>query len=63
MFTKYKTIDYQYFEQLREKSPLLFHAHLMIEKPEKVINKYNVKFIENLIDALKEKIELRGCHE
>lgn len=39
-FTKYKTIDYEYFDQLREKSPLLFDAHLMIEEPHKVINKY-----------------------
>jgi pentose-5-phosphate-3-epimerase len=27
-FTKYKTIDYEYFDQLREKSPLLFDCHL-----------------------------------
>ena len=39
-FTKYKTIDYGYFEQLREKSPMLFDAHLMINNPEKVIHKY-----------------------
>ena len=40
VFTKYKTIDYEYFEQLREKSPLLFDCHLMISNPQKVIKKY-----------------------
>lgn len=40
IFTKYKTIDYQYFDQLREKSPLLFDCHLMIANVEKSINKY-----------------------
>ena len=40
VFTKYKTIDYQYFEQLREKSPLLFDCHLMIANVEKSIKKY-----------------------
>ena len=40
IFTKYKTIDYQYFEQLREKSPLLFDCHLMIANVEKQIKKY-----------------------
>ena len=39
-FVKYKTIDYTYFEQLREKSALLFDTHLMINNPEKFINKY-----------------------
>ena len=40
VFTKHKTIDYQYFEQLREKSPLLFDCHLMIANVEKQIKKY-----------------------
>ncbi|MBO5954881.1 MAG: ribulose-phosphate 3-epimerase [Clostridia bacterium] len=40
VFTKYKTIDYEYFEQLREKSPILFDCHLMVANPQKVINKY-----------------------
>ena len=40
VFTKYKTIDYKYFEQLRERSALLFDCHLMIASPEKVIDKY-----------------------
>lgn len=40
VFTKYKTIDYKYFEQLREKSALLFDCHLMIASPEKVVDKY-----------------------
>ena len=41
IFTKYKTIDYEYFDTLREKSPLLFDAHLMIAEPHKVINILN----------------------
>ena len=40
VFAKNKTIDYKYFEQLREKSPLLFDVHLMVANPEKVIDKY-----------------------
>lgn len=47
-FTKYKSIDYRYFEQLREKSALLFDCHLMIENPEKSINKY-IKSPANII--------------
>lgn len=39
-FTKAKSLDYKYFEQLREKSPLLFDVHLMINNPEKYIDKY-----------------------
>lgn len=40
VFTKYKTIDYKYFEQLRERSALLFDCHLMVVNPEKVLDKY-----------------------
>ena len=40
IFTKYKTIDYKYFEQLRERSALLFDCHLMVANPEKVLDKY-----------------------
>lgn len=39
-FTKYKSIDFTYIEQLKEKSALLFDVHLMINNPEKVIKKY-----------------------
>ena len=39
-FAKYKTINYEYFEQLREKSPLLFDCHLMIENPEKYVEPF-----------------------
>ena len=55
-FTKYKTIDYEYFEQLREKSPLLFDAHLMIEKPAKTIKKY-LKSPVNIITVHYESFE------
>ena len=66
VFTKYKTIDYKYVEQLREKSTILFNAHLMVKNPYGVISKYakyGVDIItlhyesfekeENLIKALK----------
>ena len=39
-FVKQKSLDYTYFDQLREKSPLLFDAHLMVKNPEKVVDKY-----------------------
>lgn len=47
-FTKYKSIDYKYFEQLRERSTLLFDAHLMVNAPEKVLDKY-IKAGANII--------------
>ena len=40
VYVKAKSIDYTYFEQLKEKSALLFDVHLMIANPEKQINKY-----------------------
>ena len=55
-FTKYKTIDYEYFDQLREKSPLLFDAHLMVAEPHKVINKY-IKSCANIITLHFESFE------
>ena len=56
VFTKYKTIDYEYFDQLREKSPLLFDAHLMVAEPQKVINKY-IKSQVNIITLHYESFE------
>ena len=56
VFTKYKTIDYEYFDQLREKSPLLFDAHLMVAEPQKVISKY-IKSPANLITLHYESFE------
>ena len=55
-FTKYKSIDYRYFEQLREKSALLFDCHLMIESPEKSISKY-IKSPANIITLHYESFE------
>lgn len=55
-FTKYKTIDYEYFDQLREKSPLLFDCHLMIVEPQKVLNKY-IKSPANIITLHYESFE------
>lgn len=40
VFAKHKTIDYQYIEQLREKAPLIFDVHLMVDKPQKTLKKY-----------------------
>lgn len=56
VFTKYQTIDYKYIEQLREKSSLLFDAHLMISKPEKTISKY-LKSSANIITVHYETFE------
>ena len=56
VFTKYKTIDYQYFEQLREKSPLLFDCHLMIANVEKQIKKY-INSTANIITLHYESFE------
>ena len=56
VFTKYKTIDYEYFDTLREKSPLLFDAHLMVADPQKVINKY-IKSAANIITLHYESFE------
>lgn len=55
-FTKYKTIDYKYIEQLREKSTLLFDTHLMIKNPEKEINKY-IKYGSDIITVHYESFE------
>lgn len=55
-FTKYKTIDYKYIEQLREKSSLLFDTHLMIKNPEKEINKY-IKYGSDIITVHYESFE------
>ena len=55
-FAKHKTINYEYFEQLREKSPLLFDCHLMVVEPQKVINKY-IKSPANIISVHYESFE------
>lgn len=55
-FTKSKSIDYKYFEQLREKSSLLFDVHLMIKNPEKQIDKY-IKAGANILSVHYEAFE------
>lgn len=55
-FAKHKTINYEYFEQLREKSPLLFDCHLMVMEPQKIINKY-IKSPVNIISVHYESFE------
>lgn len=39
-FVKLKTLDYTYFNQLQGCSTILLDAHLMVNNPQKVINKY-----------------------
>lgn len=56
VFTKHKTIDYKYLEQLREKSSLLFDVHLMIDNPEKELNKY-IKYGADIITIHYESFE------
>ena len=55
-FTKSKSIDYKYFEQLREKSSLLFDVHLMVKNPEKHIDKY-IKAGANILSVHFESFE------
>jgi len=40
IFTKKKSIDYKYIEQLKERSMLLFDTHLMVQNPNKDLKKY-----------------------
>lgn len=47
-FTKQKSVDFAYLEQLKEHSALLFDCHLMILDADKVISKY-VKAGANII--------------
>lgn len=56
VFTKYKSIDYKYLEQLREKSSLLFDVHLMIANPQKEICKY-IKYGADIITVHYESFE------
>ena len=56
IFTKHKSIDFTYVEQLREKSALLFDAHLMVAEPQKVIHKY-IKSSVNIITLHYEAFE------
>lgn len=56
VFTKYKSIDYKYLEQLREKSSLLFDVHLMIANPQKEIGKY-IKYGADIITVHYESFE------
>ena len=55
-FTNAKSIDYKYFEQLREKSSLLFDVHLMVKNPEKHIDKY-IKAGANILSVHYEAFE------
>lgn len=55
-FVKTKTLDHQYFEQLRERSTMLFDAHLMVVHPEKQIKKY-IKAGANILSIHYEAFE------
>lgn len=56
VFTKHKSIDYKYLEQLREKSSLLFDCHLMIANPAKEVGKY-IKYGADIISVHYESFE------
>lgn len=56
VFTKHKSIDYKYLEQLREKSSLLFDCHLMISNPAKEVGKY-IKYGADIISVHYESFE------
>ena len=55
-YVKQKSIDYKYFEQLRERSTLLFDAHLMAVHPEKIVDKY-LKAGANILTIHYEAVE------
>lgn len=55
-FVKYKTVDYTYLEQLKEKSAMMFDVHLMVNNPEKVVDKY-IKAGANIITVHYEAFE------
>lgn len=55
-YVKQKSIDYKYFEQLRERSTLLFDVHLMTANPDKLVDKY-IKAGANLLSFHYEAIE------
>lgn len=59
-FVKRETIDFNYFEQLRENSILLFDVHLMVEEPSTaLINKY-IKNGSHIITLHLESFEDKG---
>ncbi len=58
-YTKYKSIDHTYIEQLRERSVLLFDTHLMINNPDKVINRY-IKAGSDIITFQVETLDYDG---
>lgn len=55
-FTKQKSIDFSYLEQLKEHSSLLFDVHLMIMDADKVVSKY-IKAGANIISLQYEAFE------
>ena len=48
-FVPSETIDYNYLEQLRENSVLLFDVHLMVEAPSNSVIKKYIKYGANII--------------
>jgi len=61
-FVKSVSIDYNYFEQLKENSLLLFDVHLMVKEPSKSLIKKYIKLGSNILtlhyEAYEDKLKL-----
>lgn len=65
VFVKRETIDYNYFEQLRENSNLLFDVHLMVKSPKPSLIKKYIKNGANILtlqyESYDNKLALGKC--
>ncbi len=62
VFVKHKSVDFAYLEQLKERTPLLFDCHLMVQEPNKVIDKY-IKAGANIISFHQEVLNEEDTHK
>ncbi len=61
-FVKYKSVDFAYLEQLKERTALLFDCHLMVNDPIKVVDKY-IKNGANIITFHQEVLNEEQTHK
>ncbi len=62
IFTKYKSVDFAYLEQLKERTTLLFDCHLMVQEPNKVVDKY-IRAGANIISFHQEVLNEEQTHK